>query len=64
MTTLTLTEEEYELLAAVVDESLRELRDEIRETDSFDYRSLLRAREAGLAELAARLRRGHIIPAN
>lgn len=63
MRTFTLTESEYELLTSVLSDCLEELRNEIRETDSFDYRALLRGRESGLTALAQKLRRADLIAA-
>ncbi len=46
-----LTSDQVKLLQQVLESSLRELRDEIRHTDSRDFRELLKSQESSLQEL-------------
>lgn len=55
MLSLTLSAEERELLQDVLRESISELRMEIADTDSSDYRAMLHRREDLLKQIAARL---------
>jgi hypothetical protein len=55
MLSLTLSAEEYELLQEVLREVISDLRMEIADTDSHDYRAMLHRREDMLKQLAARL---------
>lgn len=53
-----LSPEERTLLVEILDESLRNLKEEIYHTDSFDYKEALKARESLLLGLLERLRSG------
>ena len=55
MLSLTLNDEERELLADVLREAISDLRMEIADTDSHDYRTMLHRREDLLKQMAARL---------
>jgi hypothetical protein len=55
MFSLTLSAEERELLEAVLHETISDLRMEIADTDSFDYRAQLHKREDMLKQLLKRL---------
>ena len=55
MLSLTLNDEERELLAEVLREAISDLRMEIADTDSHDYRTMLHRREDLLKQMAARL---------
>lgn len=55
MLSLTLSAEERELLQDVLRESISDLRMEIADTDSGDYRTMLHRREDLLKQIAARL---------
>lgn len=55
MLSLTLSAEERELLQDVLRESISDLRMEIADTDSGDYRAMLHRREDLLKQIAARL---------
>ena len=55
MLSLTLNDEERELLADVLREAISDLRMEIADTDSHDYRAMLHRREDLLKQMAARL---------
>jgi uncharacterized lipoprotein YmbA len=55
MLSLTLSTDERELLQDVLREVISELRMEIADTDSGDYRAMLHRREDMLKQLAARL---------
>jgi hypothetical protein len=55
MLSLTLSAEERELLQDVLREAISDLRMEIADTDSHDYRAMLHHREDLLKQLAARL---------
>ncbi len=46
-----LTSDQVKLLQQVLESSLRELRDEIRHTDSRNFRELLKTQESSLQEL-------------
>lgn len=46
-----LTSDQAKLLQQVLESSLRELRDEIRHTDSRNFRELLKCQETSLQEL-------------
>jgi hypothetical protein len=50
-----LTSEEVALMRELLDSGLRELRDEIRHTDSRQYRDMLKEREALLQKLTSHL---------
>lgn len=52
---LELTVEEQQALLSVLEEALPELREEIRKTDNFDLRELLKRREVFLRELYEKL---------
>ena len=58
MLSLTLSAEERELLQEVLRETISDLRMEIADTDSGDYRAMLHRREDMLKQLAARLGAG------
>ncbi len=55
MLSLTLSAEERELLHDILREAIADLRMEIADTDSYDYRTMLHRREDLLKQLAARL---------
>lgn len=55
MYSLTLNDEERELLAEVLQETISELRMEIADTDSHDYRAQLHKREDMLKALVKRV---------
>jgi hypothetical protein len=55
MYSLTLNQEERDLLAEVLHETISELRMEIADTDSHDYRAQLHKREDMLKALANRM---------
>ena len=55
MLSLTLNDEERELLADVLREAISDLRMEIADTDSHDYRAMLHRREDLLKQMVARL---------
>jgi hypothetical protein len=55
MTTLSLTEEEQDLLTQVLDQDLRELGNEINHTDDNAFKARLRDRERVLRGLLTRL---------
>jgi hypothetical protein len=55
MYSLTLNQEEHDLLAEVLQETISELRMEIADTDSHDYRAQLHKREDMLKALASRI---------
>jgi hypothetical protein len=55
MLSLTLSAEERELLQDVLREEISDVRMEIADTDSHDYRAMLHRREDMLKQLAARL---------
>ncbi len=52
---LELTEEERELLREVLDSALRELRVEVRRTETSDFHDSLAARETKIRELLSRV---------
>jgi hypothetical protein len=55
MYSLTFNQEERDLLAEVLQETISELRMEIADTDSHDYRAQLHKREDMLKALASRI---------
>ena len=55
MYTITLNDEERNLLAEVLQESISELRMEIADTDSHDYRAQLHKREDMLKAMVKRI---------
>jgi hypothetical protein len=55
MSSLTLSAEERDLLEEVLTETISELRMEIADTDSYDYRARLHEREDMLKALVKRL---------
>src|SRR5258708_6835079 len=52
---LQLSEEERQLLAELLDQDFRNLREEIYKTDSFDYKEALKARERLLVGLLSKI---------
>jgi hypothetical protein len=52
---LELTEEEQALLRHILDGALRDLKEEIYKTETYDYKEALRARERTLVGLLARV---------
>ena len=52
---LSLSEQERALLAELLDADLRELKEEINKTETFDYKEELKTREGLLRGLLARL---------
>jgi len=55
MLKLDLTPEEQDVLRQVLEDALSDLRMEIADTDSYDYRTMLKGRKAVLAKALAAL---------
>jgi hypothetical protein len=55
MLSLTLNAEEHEVLQEILREALSELRMEISDTDSYDFRTALHRREEVIKQLVRRL---------
>ncbi len=55
MVTLTLKDEEAQILTNLVEHCLMDLRDEIRRTENFEYKMMLELREQILRKLLAQL---------
>lgn len=60
---LELEAEELEVLADVVEQCLGDLRAEIRETDDYNFRYELKARQSLLRGILERLKREQVSPA-
>ena len=60
MTTLDLTEREQEVLSATIESYLADLRMEIAETDSLDYREMLKEQKQILTDIQERLQPGEV----
>jgi hypothetical protein len=56
MLQLTLSQEEYDELVSVLEEYLSELRMEIADTDSYDYKDTLKHEKSVLNDLLTRLK--------
>jgi len=57
MINITLQDEEWDVLAAVLDKSLTELSDEIAHTDAREYRDFLKQRKEVLVKIREMLHR-------
>jgi hypothetical protein len=55
--TLDLTEAEVQLLTEILDQSFRDLKDEIYRTETYDYKEALKQREALLVTMLTKLGR-------
>ncbi len=53
-----LTDAEQELLANLLDNAMRDLKEEIYHTETFDYKEQLKEREALMAGLLTKVKRG------
>jgi hypothetical protein len=56
MSTITLSDQQQQLLVELLDREIPSLRDEILHTDDHDYRESLKEREAAIKELLNRLK--------